>query len=127
MARPRIQFTPDQAKKVETLARANCTDEEIAAATGIAERTLIRRFGPILQKERKTGQAHLRAKQYELAMKGDRVMLIWLGKNLLAQKDQMDVKGEGFEPTMIVMPLKQQALVITDKAAAAPQLPTEKV
>ena len=33
------------------------------------------------------GKMSIRRKQYQLALDGDRTMLIWLGKNMLGQKD----------------------------------------
>ena len=34
------------------------------------------------------GNSFLRAKQYEKALQGDNVMLVWLGKNRLKQTDR---------------------------------------
>ena len=41
----------------------------------------------------------LTAKQYELAMKGDRAMLIWLGKQWLGQTEKVETKNETKEVT----------------------------
>ncbi|MEW5918527.1 MAG: hypothetical protein AB1762_19145 [Gemmatimonadota bacterium] len=40
------------------------------------------------------GRVSLRRKQMQLALQGDRTMLVWLGKNLLCQKDKHRVDGE---------------------------------
>lgn len=37
--------------------------------------------------KREQGDSLLKAKQFEKAMKGDNVMLVWLGKNRLKQRD----------------------------------------
>lgn len=47
----------------------------------------------------------IRAKQFDTAMAGDRTMLIWLGKQLLGQKDQ--VENTFILPELKVQPLDQ--------------------
>lgn len=42
---------------------------------------------------KETGKASLRGKQFAVAMTGNPTMLIWLGKNMLGQKDQVEVGG----------------------------------
>lgn len=48
-------------------------------------------FETYFRQKRKRGLEGLRVKQYELAMKGDRVMLIWTGKQWLGQKEPRTV------------------------------------
>jgi len=43
----------------------------------------------------------LRRKQLELAMEGDRGMLIWLGKQMLGQADKQEVSGSEGGPLVI--------------------------
>ncbi len=86
--RPRVQIDP---KQVELLAGCGATVEEIAAKLGVSERTLYRDFGSVIEKGRATGKMSLRGKQFERAMKGSDAMLIWLGKQLLGQRDKADV------------------------------------
>jgi hypothetical protein len=69
------------------MARCHCPDSEIAACFGVGENTIKLHFGPLIKEQREIGKKNLRAKQYRLAMKGDRTMLIWLGKQLLKQRD----------------------------------------
>jgi len=88
MARPRKKIDPEQ---VEKLAAINCSYEEIAAVLGCGSRTLMRRFGAAVQAGRAKGKMSLRRKQYDVAMNGSTSMLIWLGKQLLDQKDKSEI------------------------------------
>lgn len=85
MARPQ---KPIDAEQVELLASIHCTNEEIAIALGCSPDTLTRRFADALKKGKAEGKASLRRKQWELAQAGNPTMLIWLGKQLLEQKDK---------------------------------------
>lgn len=42
-------------------------------------------------------------KQFELAMKGDKALLIWLGKNRLGQRDRQEFTNAAGEAIPIVM------------------------
>jgi hypothetical protein len=86
---------PDEAtlKQVESLGKIQCTTKEAAAVLGVTEKTFIE-FLQRSEKARETfefgkenGKASLRRAQLKLAMEGNPTMLIWLGKNLLGQKD----------------------------------------
>lgn len=92
MARPRLKIDPAQ---VEALARIHCTHEEMAAVLGCSTDTLTRRFADVIEKGRDQGKASLRRKQFELAMKGDRTMLVWLGKQVLGQRDKQEHEHAG--------------------------------
>lgn len=87
MARPLANIDPEQ---VRLLAGVGCPVEEIAFHLGCDKRTLERRFAALIEKGRADIRSSLRRKQVELAMKGDRTMLVWLGKQLLGQRDNMD-------------------------------------
>jgi hypothetical protein len=82
---------PIDLKQLEKLASMHCTDEEIAAWFGIRRETFVRRKkGEILETlevGRAKGRVSLRRAQFDAAIKGDRTMLIWLGKQLLGQRD----------------------------------------
>jgi hypothetical protein len=96
MARPRKVFKPDV---VEALAACACTFDEIAAYIGWDPATVYRRmenpknaFAQAFERGRANGRATLRRKQYELALKGNATMQIWLGKQLLGQTDLPQVQ-----------------------------------
>ena len=78
--------TPDDVYK---LAAIGSTNTEIARWFGIEEQTLRYNFSEILQKGREDVKQSLRMAQLKLALSGNAVMLIWLGKNLLGQTDQV--------------------------------------
>lgn len=87
MARPKKQIDE---KLVHDLAAINCTMDEIAAVAGCSKDTLERRFAAIIKEGREQGKASIRRLQYELAKKGNATMLIWLGKQLLGQREKID-------------------------------------
>ena len=85
---------------VETLCGLHCTRDEIAGALKISADTLEKRiresydltFKAYFDQKSSNGKISLRRKQYEMAIAGDRVMLIWLGKQYLDQRDNRDMQ-----------------------------------
>lgn len=85
--------------KVNKMLNAGCEGTAIATQMGISNETLYRNvrerynvdFGVYATYKKSEGRELLRMKQWEVAMKGDRTMLIWLGKNLLDQKDRSEM------------------------------------
>ena len=78
---------PIPAADVFKLAAIGCKDIEIADWFGIDANTLRYNFSVELLKGRESLKQGLRRKQIEVAMGGNAVMLIFLGKNLLGQSD----------------------------------------
>lgn len=84
--------------KVDRLLEAQCTGTEIAATLGIHPDTLYNAvkakfksdFSAYSQQKKESGKRLLKAKQFEVAMSGDKAMLIWLGKQYLEQRDKTD-------------------------------------
>jgi hypothetical protein len=74
-------------KDVYELAAIGCTDREIARWFDVDENTLRYNFSDILEKGREDLKHSLRRAQLKLALSGNAVMLIWLGKNILGQSD----------------------------------------
>lgn len=78
---------------LDTLCKAQCTEEEICAEFGCGTELLSNRvkkrydttFQEYFQSKRKAGFASLRARQYAKAMQGSDSMLKYLGKNWLKQ------------------------------------------
>lgn len=91
--RPRKEI---DAKLVEQLASIQCTDEEIAAICGVSHDTLLRRknddpvFLEAIEQGRAKGRVSLRRMQWKAATTGNPTMLIWLGKQLLGQRDKIE-------------------------------------
>ena len=84
MARPRKKIDPE---KVRQLASIHCTMIEIAAVMDCSVDTLERRFADIVKTGKAQGAASLRRRQWQAAKEGNATMLIWLGKQLLGQRD----------------------------------------
>ncbi len=86
-------------KKADEMLMAGCLGTEIAAYFGCAADTFYDRcyqengvnFTSYSASKKAVGESCLRKKQYDVAMEGDRTMLVWLGKNRLLQKDSHDV------------------------------------
>lgn len=80
---------------VDKLLLSGCPGTEIAPHFAIHEDTLYDRcerekgmpWSAYLRQKRSKGDANLRAKQYQVAMSGDRTLLIWLGKQRLGQRE----------------------------------------
>jgi hypothetical protein len=93
MARPFKE--PDVSEEVlHRLAAICCTMNEISAVSGLSVDTLERNYADIIKSGREIGKATLRREQYRLAMLGNPTMLIWLGKQLLGQRDKAEITVE---------------------------------
>jgi hypothetical protein len=79
---------------VEKLANIQCTQEEIASFLELSVRTLQRdeEFCRIYKKAQDNGKMSLRRMQFKLADKNP-TMAIWLGKQYLKQKDNIEVES----------------------------------
>ena len=92
--RPRIQIDLAQ---VEALAQIGCTLDEIAAVLNVSPSTVDDRmlkdegFQAAHKKGSEHGKATLRRMQWNSAKGGHVTMMIWLGKQLLGQKDHRSV------------------------------------
>ena len=86
MARPLLNIDAEQ---VEKLASIGCTNQEIASFFNCSKDTIEGRFSAELHKGRDTGKMRLRKLQLNAAEKGNVVMLIWLGKQMLGQSDKI--------------------------------------
>lgn len=75
---------PDDVYK---LAQLGCTTIEIARWFDIPEQTIRYNFSDVIAKGREDLKQSLRMSQIKLALSGNAVMLIWLGKNILGQSD----------------------------------------
>lgn len=87
MPRPKVNI--DEAQ-VEEMAAIGCTVAEIAGIVGCSPRTVERRAAAPVARGRARLNISLRRRQVEMAMAGNASMLIWLGKQLLGQRDKAD-------------------------------------
>lgn len=100
MARPKKEI---DYIAVEKLASIQCTQEEIANFLEISVRTLQRddEFCRIFKKGQDNGKMSLKRYQFKLAEKNT-AMAIWLGKQYLGQKDNIDVNANQVSRVTIV-------------------------
>ena len=98
MPRPKAEINWNEAQR---LVEAGCDGVECASYFGIDPETFYNRckedlnmgFTEFLRQNRSKGNALLKAKQFEAALKDkDRGMLIWLGKQRLGQTDKTHVE-----------------------------------
>ena len=75
-------------EQVLELAKLHCTNQEMADFFDVKLQTFMDNFRDIITKGRIHTKQRLRKAQLDLAFKGDRTMLIWLGKNILGQSEQ---------------------------------------
>ena len=103
-----------------------CTDEEMAAWFGITRETLVRRKkGDILdaiERGKAKGRASLRRAQFQNALNGNATMQIWLGKQLLGQRDIVTTEHTGADggPIQLNDAREQFARRIAELAARRP-------
>ncbi len=94
-----------QATLREIAAWFECSEDSIERAV---RREHEMRFAEYHAQKAVKGLYAIRRKQYEVAMSGDRVMLIWLGKQYLDQSNKDELTGKGGTPlvpaTTIYMP-----------------------
>lgn len=91
MAGGRPKFKIDY-ELVEKLSKIQCTQQEIASFLGCSTDTLQRdkEFCDIYKKGLENGKMSLRRIQFRLA-ENNVAMAIWLGKQYLGQRDNLDV------------------------------------
>jgi hypothetical protein len=101
-------------KKVEALATIQATQEEICAVMDVHSDTLTdscrKEFGvgfsEMFKKWREGGRSSLRRAQWTKALEGHPTMLIWMGKQVLGQKDQIETTAVepiklGYDPSKL--------------------------
>jgi AraC-like DNA-binding protein len=98
MARPQKPIDPD---KVSLLARIGCTQEEIAAELECSVDTLKRRFADTLKEGALRFKVSVRRQQMRLLTAGNATMGVWLGKQVLGQRDQLRIGSEEDAPLRV--------------------------
>jgi len=73
--------------QVAQLSEYHCTNKEMADFFDVPLQTFMDNFRDIITKHRLITKQRLRKKQIEVAMNGDKTMLIWLGRNMLGQTE----------------------------------------
>ena len=101
-----LMFAHRRTKQIDTeqlikLCVIGCTEQEIAIYFGVAQSTISTRFRSSLQKGRELRRRLLRQRQTEVALAGNPAMLIWLGKQELGQRNNVEVSGPNGGPVTI--------------------------
>jgi hypothetical protein len=93
--------------ELEKLCSLQCTDEEIAYFFGVTPRTIEnrrrhRKFDDVMKRGRAKGRISV-ASQMKLLEAGNSTMGVWLGKQLLGQRDVVtnEITGSGGGPIAI--------------------------
>lgn len=110
--RPRLVLNSQGIDTIKSLARIQCTDEEIASVLGVSVDTLTRPHNKELFEEAKRsgkqeGRASLRRMQFKQAEAGNSTMLIWLGKQYLEQSEKQTTSLEDTNITFEIVPPKR--------------------
>lgn len=76
-----------------------CTDAEIAAFFSVSRKTIERRksdddFREVMEQGKLKGLVSLRQAQFKAALGGNTTMMVWLGKQLLGQRDKFSDEPE---------------------------------
>jgi len=98
---PSKPMTEKQFEQLVAMIRIQCTAIEICGILGMSEDTLGRRiaerniegvknFADLYKKHSGEGKASLRRMQWKAAEAGNPTMLVWLGKNMLDQRDKVE-------------------------------------
>lgn len=123
MGRKKVKIDYDT---VKNLAKICCTQEEIASVMGCSVKTLQRRrqFNKAYQDGLNDARASLRRLQWQSAARGNITMQIFLGKNLLGQRDRFaeDERSEDKEKVTIINDLPQEPPNETPEPQEEPQL-----
>lgn len=116
VGRPRLELDEGV---IARLAGRGCSTRAIASILDCSEDTLQRRFAALIRKSWAGGKIGLRCAQFELAMKGNSRMLIWLGKQYLGQSNSgaRDAQADPAGP-----PLSLE----TDQEIVAPRIQLER-
>jgi hypothetical protein len=98
--RPEFVLSPEEYEKLIAMIRIQCTQEEICGIYGgIDHKTLNKAikahggvgFSHLYKKHSDEGKASLRRSQWKAAQDGNPTMLVWLGKQMLGQRDKHDI------------------------------------
>jgi hypothetical protein len=95
--------TPIDLTQLENLCAMQCSDEEIAAWFKVSVRTIQNRrkqsgFAEVMHRGKARGCINVRRAQMRLLEAGNATIAVWLGKNLLGQRDNLQITGANGGP-----------------------------
>lgn len=89
-------------KQIEKLAKIGCSQEEIGYILNISPDTIMRNYADAYKRGYAELKQSLRRKQVQMALKGDKTMLVWLGKQYLGQKERNEISTEDDKPLISI-------------------------
>ncbi len=130
MAKKKLEADEKTRALLSSFGKIGCTREECAAMLGVSRVTLWKfldenpDLAEALEASLDTGKVTLRRLQWRQAHKGNVTMLIWLGKQLLKQRDQIDQHDgsarESIEALRIEIERKLARIAESDEARKVP-------
>jgi hypothetical protein len=114
-----ILRSPRRETLIEELAGIGCPVSEIAAVCGVSAATIEATFSAALLHGHERAKATLRAWQWRAARAGSVPMLIWLGRQVLGQRDrhEHELAGRDGEPPLITLEQVRAVLRATEGEA----------
>lgn len=123
IGRPPAELAERQWKTVERMAKAMCSQKEIADYLGIERHTLMGvglkdRFSQLYRMKQAATRLALREKQLEDSLKGKNIVArIWTGKQYLGQTDRNVVGLPESGPMDLIQGAAQRLVDVLDKLA----------
>lgn len=125
--RPPIKIDEE---KLKLLAQVGCTQEEIAAALGCSVDTLKRNYAESIKTGMLLFKVSVRREQFRLLKAGNATMGVWLGKQVLGQRDQLRIGSEEDAPLRVnalrEIPTKDLESLAAKLAALVPKREDEE-
>ena len=103
--RPRFELDLEM---IERAAMMGCTKNEVATLAGMSHSGFYKRMETdealvdALQRGQDKGRSTLRRLQWQGAQSGNPTMLIWLGKQLLGQRDKQELSSDPDNPLTVI-------------------------
>lgn len=109
--------------ELEKLCVLQCTHKEIAAWFGCTERTIERyakkpEIAEVMERGKAKGQISVRRAQMKLLESGNATMAVWLGKQLLGQRDVTPIELSGAAGAPIKITLEALDAILTKSKKA---------
>ncbi len=89
--------------ELEKLASFGCTVKECASFFGVTDSAIRKSYSRLYHKGKESGKIRLRKIQWNIAIKGNAAMAIFLGKNYLEQTDKQEIAGKDGQPIKIAV------------------------
>jgi hypothetical protein len=106
--RPPFELSDEDFTRLVNMIRIQCTQEEICGVFCVTDKTLnvaLKKrgesgFSELYKKHQDEGRSSLRRAQWKAANDGNPTMLVWLGKQVLGQRDKQELDHRSSDGTM---------------------------